>query len=146
MGTIEHAAWIRARPAAVWVVYADPRRIPQWQTGSPVVEVVHGDGTSPGSSYTSRRGRLASRTVVLDSRPPHLLVTETEASLGLHFTLESALTQEGDGTRLELRVRTRWPRGLGLLGRVVERAMLSGSEATKELDRLRALVELEAGD
>ena len=72
-------------------------------------------------------------------------MTETEASLGLHFTLESALTQEGDGTRLELRVRTRWPRGLGLLGRVVERAMLSGSEATKELDRLRALVELEAG-
>ncbi|WP_404383930.1 SRPBCC family protein [Knoellia locipacati] len=141
MGTISHEIWVDTSPEDLWRVYADPRRILEWQTGSPVVEVVVGDGMSTGSSYTSRRGRLSSHTVVRDATPPHRLVTWTVASLGLRFTLLSELTPEHGGTRLALRVTTRWPRGLGVVGRVVERALLSGGEATKELARLKELVE-----
>jgi uncharacterized protein YndB with AHSA1/START domain len=141
MGVIEHEVWIDASPAAVWRLYADPTRIPEWQTGSPVVEVVRGDGMSPGSVHRSRRGRLVGRTEVRESDPPRRLVSDTVASLGLRFVVTSDLRDERGGTRLLLHVRTTWPRGLGLLGRVVERALLSGGEAAKELTRLKALAE-----
>jgi hypothetical protein len=67
--------------------------------------------------------------------------TADDASLGLRFTAASVLELVGVGTRLDLCVTTDWPRGLGLLGRLVERAMLSRGEATEELAGLTALVE-----
>lgn len=139
-GEPDHSVWIRATPDQVWDVYTDPRRIPEWQTGSPVIEDVRG-GAEPGSSYVSRRGRLAARTVVLAVDPPRRYVSRTDASLGLRFTVESTLDAVGGGTRLGLGVETEWPRGLRLLGRVVELAILSRREAEKELTRLKALVE-----
>lgn len=90
MGTISHEVLVDATPADLWRVHADPRRVPEWQTGAPVVEGLEGDGASPGSSYTVRRGRLVS---------------------------------------------------LGVVGRLVERALLSRREATTKLARLKVLVE-----
>ncbi|WP_433874962.1 SRPBCC family protein [Sinomonas atrocyanea] len=141
MGVIEHSVWIKAAPEAVWHVYTDPRRIPEWETGSPVIEDLGGDGASAGSAYTSRRRALVARTSVIESEPPRRLVTHTDASLGLRFDVTSELSTDGDGTRLRLRVVTSWPRGLGVLGRVVEHALLGGREAAKELGNLRALIE-----
>ncbi|RZS65718.1 hypothetical protein EV187_1419 [Agromyces ramosus] len=43
-----------------------------------------------------------------------------------------------------LRVMTQWRRGLTLVGKLVERAILSPAEAQKELDNFTALVEREA--
>ena len=37
MGTHEHSVWIRARPEDVWGTYVDPARLPEWQTGAPVI-------------------------------------------------------------------------------------------------------------
>jgi uncharacterized protein YndB with AHSA1/START domain len=135
VGTLEHAVWIQAPPDAVWSVYADPSRIPEWQTGSPVIEDVRG------STYVSRRGLGAATTTVLEAERPRRLVTETRAYLGLRFTVVSTLEARDDGTRLRLRVDTHWPRGLGLLGRLVELAVLNRREAEKELGQLKALVE-----
>ncbi|GAA3153288.1 hypothetical protein GCM10010531_00120 [Blastococcus jejuensis] len=139
-GTTDHSVWIRADAAAVWDVYTDPRRIPEWQTGSPVVGDLHGAGEA-GTTYVSRRGRLAATTVVVSAERPRRLVSRTVASLGLTFTVESTLQAVGGGTRLDLTVQTEWPRGLRLLGRIVELAILGRREAAKELTRLKALVE-----
>jgi uncharacterized protein YndB with AHSA1/START domain len=144
MGVIEHSVWIGAAPDVVWRVYTDPRRIPEWETGGPVVEILSGDGADPGSSYTSRRGRLMARTTVVEADPPRGLLTHTDAYFGLRFDVASSLAPEGGGTRLGIRAHTLWPRGLGVVGRAIERVVLSGREAAKELARLKALIESEA--
>ncbi|HEY9378955.1 MAG TPA: hypothetical protein VIQ02_17910, partial [Jiangellaceae bacterium] len=56
MGVLEHSVWIHARPEEVWRIYVDPARIPEWQTGSPVITVVRGAADEPGAVYKSRRG------------------------------------------------------------------------------------------
>ena len=139
----EHLFWVRieAPPARVWHTYADPRRIPEWQTGRPVVEDVHGSPGEPGSTYVSRRGRFAARTTVLAATFPVFLATRTDAYLGLRLELTSRLVDRDGGTDLELTAVTHWPRGRRLVGRMVDRAILSPREAEKELANLRSVVE-----
>jgi uncharacterized protein YndB with AHSA1/START domain len=141
MGAVDYSVWIQASPAEVWRVYADPSRIPEWQTGSPVIEDVHGRGDQPGSTYVSRRRPGAALTTVMEVDKPLRLVTRTNAYFGLRFDVTSSLTPHAGGTLLELRAETYWPRGLGLLGKLVEAAILSPREGQKELARLKALIE-----
>jgi UDP:flavonoid glycosyltransferase YjiC (YdhE family)/uncharacterized protein YndB with AHSA1/START domain len=143
-GKIHHSVWIRAEPEDVWRIYVDPSRIPEWQTGSPVIQNVTGPGDKPGTSYTSRRSPGVARTTVIDAEPPRRLVTRTAAYAGLRLDLTSHLKPEREGTRLDLHAETHWPRGLRLLGKVVELAILSRTEGRKELDNLKALIEREA--
>ncbi len=138
---VDYSVWIHASPEEVWRVYVDPSRIPEWQTGSPVIEEVRGSGDKPGSTYVSRRRPGAARTTVIDVDKPGRLMTSTEAYLGLRFDVTSSLTPQADGTLLELRAQTHWPRGLGLLGKLVEAVILSPREAQKELGRLKQLIE-----
>jgi uncharacterized protein YndB with AHSA1/START domain len=140
----EHSVWIKAQPEDVWRVYVDPRRIPDWETGSPVIEDVHGTGDEVGSTYVTKRGPAGARTTVIVADRPRHLVTRTDAYLGLRFDADSRLEAEGDGTRLDLRVETQWPRGRRLLGKVVELIVLNPREAVKELGYLKSLVEREA--
>ncbi len=141
MGAANYSVWIRSRPEKVWRLYVDPSRIPDWQTGSPVVEDVRGAGGEPGTTYVSRRGLGAARTTVVEAVPPRYLLTRTHAYLGLQLDLISELTPEGDGTLLELSARTEWPRRRALLGKLIELVILSPLEARKELARLKTLVE-----
>lgn len=141
MGTIEHSVWIKARPEDVWATYVDPSRLPEWQTGSPVIAGIDGPAGRPGSTYSSSRGPGTARTTVLFADPPRRILTRTAAYFGLKFDVDTSLGREADGTLLRIRAETHWPRGLGLLGKVVERAILSGTEARKELANLKALVE-----
>ena len=141
MGVLEYSVLIRARPEQVWPVYTDPLRIPDWQTGSPMIRDVHGTGDTPGSTYVSRRRPGSACTTVVEAEQPRRLVTRTEAYLGLRFDVISWLEAEADGTRLSLRAETQWPRGLGLLGMLVERVILNPREAERELKNLKALVE-----
>jgi len=141
MGTANYSVFIQARPDDVWRVYVDPSRIPDWQTGSPVIEDISGAGDRAGTTYVSRRGPGAARTTVLEASPPRRLVTRTQAYLGLQLDVSSELVPEGEGTRLELHVQTAWPRGRALLGKLIELVVLSPSEARKELARLKMLVE-----
>ena len=136
---------IRAKPKNVWAIYVDPRRIPEWQTGSPVIEDMNGVGGAVGSSYVSRRSPGTARTTVKEADPPHRLVTTTDAYFGLRLQVESRLEPTAEGTRLELLAETHWPRGLRLLGRLVELIILSDREARKELANFKALVEREVG-
>lgn len=146
MGAHEYSVWIGARPEDVWRTYVDPSRLPEWQTGSPVIENVHDAGGQPGSSYTASRSPGSARTVVISADPPHRIVTKTVAYFGLKFDVDSRLQPQADGTLLRLRATTHWPRGFGLVGKVVERGILSRSEARKELGNLKALIEREAGN
>ena len=140
---LEYSVWIEAAPEIVWRAYVDPTRIPEWQTGRPVIGDVQGEFGVPGSSYVSRRGRLAARTTVSTADVPRELVTRTEAYFGLRFVVASRLSGRAGGTDLQLRVTTQWRRGFAPVARIVERAILSPAEAQKELDNLKALVERE---
>ena len=111
MGAANWSVWIQARPEDVWRTYVDPARIPDWQTGSPVIEDISGAGDEPGTTYISRRGPGAAQTTVLEAVRPRHLVTRTQAYFGLQLGLTSELTSQGEGTRLELRARTQWPPG-----------------------------------
>lgn len=144
MGVLEHEVWIKAGPEAVWRTYIDPSRMPQWQTGSPVITEVHGSPDQPGSTYTSARGPGTARTTVLSAEPPRRILTRTVAYFGLRFDVDTRLQPDGNGTLVRVRAETHWPRGLGLAGKLVELAILSNSEARKELANLKALIEREA--
>lgn len=144
MGEYVYSIWIRANPAEVWDMYVDPRRIPEWQTGRPVIEDVRGDPGDPGSTHVSRRGPLRARTTVLTSAAPALLVTRTDAYLGLQLTLTSRLTDRAGGTDLELTAEAEWPRKRRLVGRVVDRVILNPRQAHKELQNLKAIIERNA--
>ena len=145
MGELAHSVWIEAAPAAVWRTYVDPHRLPDWQTGRPVIEDVQGGPGSPGSSYVSRRGPLVARTMVLAAEAPVRLVTRTEAYFGLELALTSRLTERAGGTDLTLPVQTHWSSHGRLVQHLVERAVLNDREARKELTNLKALIEREAG-
>ena len=144
MGEYVYSVRITATPAQVWRTYVDPHRIPEWQTGRPVVEEVRGVAGEPGSTYLSRRGPLTARTTVLTSTAPTRLVTRTDAYLGLQLEVTSRLTDRAGGTDLELGARTYWPPGRRLVGRLVERVILSRREAEKELANLKAIIERSA--
>jgi uncharacterized protein YndB with AHSA1/START domain len=146
MGEFVYSVWIKAAPARVWRTYVDPNRIPEWQTGKPVIGDVRGAPGEPGSSYVSRRGPLTARTTVLTSAVPAHLVTRTDAYLGLQLEITSRLTDRAGGTDLELTAEAHWPRGRRLVGRLVERAVLSPREADKELTNLKTMIEREAAD
>jgi uncharacterized protein YndB with AHSA1/START domain len=141
MGTTDYSVWIEASPEDVWGFYVDPMRIPEWQTGSPVIEDVHGSPDQAGASYVSRRRPGAARTTVMEVDKPRHLVTTTEAYFGLRFDVTSSLMPQSGGTLLALRTDTHWPRGLGLLGKLVEAVILSPREGQKELAQLKRLIE-----
>ena len=143
MGVLEYSVWIKAAPEQVWGTYVDPSRIPDWQTGRPVVEDIRGVPGEPSSTYVSRRGRLTARTMVLTADVPRELVTRTDAYFGLQFEVTSRLSSRAGGTDLQIRAATHWRRPLGPVAKIVELAILSPREAHKELATLKALVERE---
>jgi uncharacterized protein YndB with AHSA1/START domain len=143
MGVLRYSIWVDAAPEAVWSAWTDLDLIPRWQTGSPRVADVTGDG-GVGTSYAVRRGPMSSRTTIIAAEAPSRYVSRTHALLGLRFDLEARLTPERGGTHLALEARTEWPRGLSWFGRVVEAFVLSPREAERELANLKAIVE--AGD
>lgn len=144
MGELAYAVWVAAAPERVWRVYVEPRRIPEWQTGRPVIEDEQGGAGEVGSTYVSRRGRLVARTTVVASAAPTRLVTRTDAYFGLTLEVTSRLSERAGGTDLELTVETRWRSRHPLVQKVIERAILSGSEARKELTNLKTIIEREA--
>jgi uncharacterized protein YndB with AHSA1/START domain len=141
VGTLRYSIWIDAPALAVWTLWTDLARIPEWQTGSPKVVEATGPGDAAGTRYTVRRGPTSSRTTVVHTDAPRRYESRTQALLGLTFSMAADLVAEGRGTRLSLEARTHWPRGLGMLGRAVEAAVLSPQEATRELAAFKALVE-----
>ena len=144
MGVYTYSVWIAASPQQVWSMYADPERVPDWQTGRPHIAEVHGPAGEAGSSYVSRRGPLTARTTVVSSGAPALLVTSTDAYIGLRLVVTSRLTERAGGTELSLTAETRWPQRRRLLGHLVDRVVLNRREADKELSNLKRVVEGEA--
>jgi uncharacterized protein YndB with AHSA1/START domain len=145
VAVLRYDIWIEASPDDVWAVYTDLDRIPEWQTGAPRVAEASGSGGVVGTTYLVRRGPMTSRSTITAADAPAHHASHTQAVLGLTFDLVADLTAADGGTRLALEARTEWPRGLRLVGRAVESALLSEREAVKELTNLKTLVEREAG-
>lgn len=143
MGVLRYSIWVDAAPEAVWSAWTNLDLIPRWQTGSPRVADVTGDG-GVGTYYSVRRGPTSARTTIIMAEAPSRYVSRTSALLGLQFDLEARMTPESGGTSLALEARTEWPRGIGWFGRVVEAFVLSPREAERELANLKAIIE--AGD
>lgn len=141
MASYRFSTWIDAAPELVWDVFTDLDRIPEWQTGHPVVTDASGHGDVRGTTYSVRRGPATSRTEVLEAARPTRYRSRTDAYLGLWFDVTATLTPDKSGTRLEIQGDTHWPPGMGLPGRLVEAGVLSGHEAHRELERLKLLVE-----
>lgn len=140
MGVLRYSVWVDAAPESVWSAWTDLALIARWQTGSPRVADVTGEG-GVGTSYSVRRGRTSARTTIIEAEAPVRYVARTSALLGLRFDVEARLTPERGGTILALEARTAWPRGLGWPGRVVEAFVLSPREAERELANLKAIIE-----
>lgn len=141
MATHRYSIWIDASPELVWEIFTDLERIPEWQTGGPIVTNVSGRGDVAGTTYAVRRGPGVAHTTVLEAIRPSRYGSRTNAYLGLWFETIAYLVPEKDGTRLELEAHTHWPPGLRLLGRLVEAVVLSGHEAHREMERLKLLAE-----
>jgi hypothetical protein len=141
MGVHRYSTWADASPIAVWRVFTDLGRIPDWQTGAPRVVDATGPGDTVGTRYILRRGPMSSRTTVTVADRPSRYASRTNAILGLQIDLAADLIRERGGTRLSLAAGTHWPRGLGLFGRLVELALLNRGEASRELASLKARIE-----
>ncbi len=141
MATHRYSIWIDAAPELVWEIFTNLDRIPEWQTGDPVVTDVSGKGDVAGTTYAVKRGPGVAHTMVLEAVRPSQYRSRTDAYLGLWFDTNAHLIPEKDGTRLELEAHTHWPRGMRLLGRVVESIVLSGHEAHREMELLKVLAE-----
>jgi len=128
-------------PIRVWTVFTSLDRIPEWQTGNPKLVDVSGPGDRVGTTYGVRRGPGLARTTVVEADAPIHYASHTDAYLGLRFDVIADLVPDHGGTRLDMRAITHWPRGLGLLGRLVELVILSRREGNIELRNLKALVE-----
>ncbi len=144
MGEREYSVWIKAAPEQVWQVYVDPRRIPEWQTGRPVIGDVQGVPGRSGSTYLSKRGPLSARTTVLTSRAPARAGDEDRhlprpPARG-HLAAPRAVGRHRPGASRGDALAS-WTRPDRY---VVELAILNPGEARKELAHLKTLVEREA--
>jgi hypothetical protein len=141
MGAVDYSVWIRALPEDVWRVYVDPSRIPQWQTGSPLIEEVHGPADQPGQHLrlTAKPRRCAHYCQEgRQAQPPD----DDDRGLFRVAIRRQVLAHTSGGRHLAGAAgRDAWPKRLGLLGKLVEAAILSPREGQKELGRLKALIE-----
>jgi uncharacterized protein YndB with AHSA1/START domain len=141
MGSLTVSVWIKATPEQVWRIYVDPSRIPDWQTGKPVVSRVDGLPGVVGATYLSRRGRLSATTLVVSAESPGELVTRTDTSFGLQLDVSSRLVEHAGGTELRIDAEARWRPMLRPVAKVAELAILNPRQARLELANLKSLVE-----
>ncbi|TMF05047.1 MAG: SRPBCC family protein, partial [Chloroflexi bacterium] len=102
MATHRYSIWIDAKPELVWEIFTEVDRIPEWQTGGPVVTDVSGRGDMAGTTYAVRRGPGVAHTTVLEAIRPSRYRSRTDAYLGLWFETIALLVSEKGGTRLDL--------------------------------------------
>jgi hypothetical protein len=126
-------------------MFTDLNRIPEWQTGAPVVVDASGRGDVAGTTYAVRRGPGVAHATVREAVRPYEYRSRTTAPLGLVFETIAHLVPEDQGTRLELEAQTHWPLAMRLLGRLVEAVVLSGHEGHREMKQLKVLVERRRG-
>ncbi|HUQ40522.1 MAG TPA: SRPBCC family protein [Acidimicrobiales bacterium] len=121
--TAERSRQIAAPADAVWAVVGDVTRMPEWSEELASVDVLEGDGRSPGSRFRGNNkaeARAWSMTCVID---------RYEEGRALEFHTEN---DKGE-------VRTRWWYRLGPAGDAT--AVTEGFERVAKLGKVRALAE-----
>jgi uncharacterized protein YndB with AHSA1/START domain len=143
LGSQSYSIWIAAPPERVFDLYTDLDRIGEWQEGHPQITDVSGDPSEAGSSYISRRGRLASRFEVVAADRPSRHVVAFDGPAGLRAELNAGFAAVNNGTQLTLHLDARWRSPL--LGRILEMAVFNRRIANRELGKLKGLAEREYG-
>lgn len=146
MSLVTASIRIDASPARVWEMVMDPLSLGEWVTIHR--RLLHADGGSPRVGYRMDQ-QIHMRGIHLDvhwklveCRPGELAVWEGRGPAHSRALIEYALSADDGGTRFDYRNEFRPP--LGPVGALVSRALVGGMpqrEATRTLDRLRALLE-----
>jgi activator of Hsp90 ATPase-like protein len=123
---------------ALWDLWVDGARYPQWQGMLLAVRDVTGPVSTAGTTYLLDHGPKLKRQVrVLAAERPVRHVIE-QTGMGVHDETTATFEPEGDGTRLTVVVVYRLGRLMSLLTRL-DRKSRTERELQRELDRLAAV-------
>jgi uncharacterized protein YndB with AHSA1/START domain len=139
MGAQRFAIWIAVPPERVYDLYTDLERVAEWQDGNPRVTDISGDPNRAGTTYTVRRGPLASRSEVILAERPIRHVVRVGGPIGLHAEVSAQFAPEGQGTRFTVGLQAEWR--FALLGRMFEWVIFNPRTAHRELGKLKAIAE-----
>jgi carbon monoxide dehydrogenase subunit G len=151
MSTVTSSIHIAASPQDVWETVMDPKRLGEWVTIHR--SLLHAGQGTPRVGYEMDQ-QIHLRGVSLDvhwrlveCRPGELAVWEGRGPARSRAHTEYVLRAEGTGTRFDYRNEFRAP--LGPVGALASRTLVGGipaREATRTLERLRALLESKPGN
>jgi carbon monoxide dehydrogenase subunit G len=128
----------------VWEYLTDPERVPEWQSSAESSRQITDGPMGTGTHLRDERrfmGRRATSEVEVTEYEPERLFTLHGLSGPVRFTVRHRLSENGDGTRLDVEAEAD-PGGIGRFMRpVIERA--AAHEFRGDFDRLKR--NLEAG-
>ena len=128
----------------VWEYLTDPERVPEWQSSAEASHQITGGPMGVGTHLRDERrfmGRRATSEVEVTEYEPERVFTLHGLSGPVRFTVRHRLSENGDGTRLDVEAEAD-PGGIGRFMRpMIERA--AGHEFRGDFERLKR--RLEAG-
>jgi carbon monoxide dehydrogenase subunit G len=128
----------------VWEYLTDPERVPEWQSSAESSHQITDGPMGVGTHLRDERrfmGRRATSEVEVTEYEPEQLFTLHGLSGPVRFTVRHRLSENGDGTRLDVDAEAD-PGGIGRFVRpMIERA--AGHEFRGDFERLKR--KLEAG-
>ncbi len=141
MGRYRITRQIRATPAQVFRAFTDPALVVDWMESSSLIDAT-GDLDTPGTRYTLVIwGPWRFRTEVVRVEAPHLHEIAGRGPLGSSYRMVASLTEQDDGTMLDLWTEYTVP--LGAIGRWIDRRWIDREPravANREVDRLVTVV------
>jgi carbon monoxide dehydrogenase subunit G len=128
----------------VWEYLTDPERVPEWQSSAEASHQITVGPMGVGTHLRDERrfmGRRATSEVEVTEYEPERVFTLHGLSGPVRFTVRHRLSENGDGTRLDVEAEAD-PGGIGRFMRpMIERA--AGHEFRGDFERLKR--RLEAG-
>jgi carbon monoxide dehydrogenase subunit G len=126
----------------VWEYLTDPERVPEWQSSAESSHQITDGPMGVGTHLRDERrfmGRRATSEVEVTEYEPERLFTLHGLSGPVRFTVRHRLSENGDGTRLDVEAEAD-PGGIGRFMRpMIERA--AGHELRGDFDRLKQKLE-----
>jgi uncharacterized protein YndB with AHSA1/START domain len=148
--SVSETILLSAPPKRVWATVMDPSQLERWVTTHDSIAGGASGQLREGDSFTQRL-RLAGKSfevewTVVEAEEPHLARWEGEGPAGSRARVSYRLEAEGGGTRFDYRNEFALPGGgLGKLAGGLLAAAPGQREATRSLERLRALLENASG-
>lgn len=140
MGTHRYEISVAADPEAVYDLYADLERHPEWESGNLRISRLSSTSVGSGTTFDMNYGRwLTYHARVETADRPRRFVISATIPFGLRSTSQSEFVPDGRGTRVIHVVELRWP--IRLAGRVLESLILPPAVVREEMARFKAIAE-----